>query len=421
MSQRLREARGDARSLQQYRRAGNGANVRRGRDGAERDRAAAAPRAAPLPRSPDPRCRDRAGSRVTGPRAPLTPGDVLALQRTVGNRAAIGVVQRKAYEVSRELPLETHFRLIAPDEATKLLLGKLRSAFPLDPETQSRADANQWTQEQRDAARGEDFSAQKRRVTARTTNPPAHYGPRQDTAMVWAPSAHVSGLSVVNERERRQSPESKQVKDVTGEGDWIGAHLVKREWGGEDNMWNVVCWPKAAEARWGREFEEPIEIAFANQTRRKLDISISVTKEDDAVTANAVAGPLATALASVPEQQPRWRRHVESEAARLRARANSAIERIPTSAEGVSKLGRCALRAEDTCHPQAVDRALAQIETALQKLTKQPPHEKKPVKSPEEVEEQQRKERKDELARDWAQEVRNYRPERYKAVNDLLD
>ena len=100
--------------------------------------------------------------------------------------------------------------------------------------------------------------------------------------------------------------ESVLTKKVTKDKDWIGAHLIKKEWGGEDNMWNVVCWPKKTELAWGEHFEEPIDTAFTNRRERKIDISINVEKEDELISPKDAGTKISEAVNKIPKDAQRY-------------------------------------------------------------------------------------------------------------------
>ncbi len=351
---------------------------------------------------------------------PLTRQDVLALQRSVGNRATVDIIQRKAYSMSRSLPLEPHFTLKEPEQAEKLLLGKLRLDYPLDPAVQKKADEEAWSALQRDEQRGEEFAKRKRQVLARISGASDYYGPGKNEKMVWTPGAHVAGLSVASERERKNTPESTLTKDVTKTSDWIGAHLIKREWGGEDNMWNVVCWPGAAEKKWGTEFEEPIEVAFANQTTKKINFSVRVSKEDEAIRGEEVEQMVEEGLKGGPPKDERWRNAVQGGAITTAARANRGIERIPTLATGKSELGESTLTSAETKFDAAVKAAQVQVSKKIKELAAKAPHEKRPVPELSEVTKEQAETRMTERQKGWGEEVANYRSERYDATNPLV-
>lgn len=67
---------------------------------------------------------------------------------------------------------------------------------------------------------------------------------------------------------------------------YIGGHLIKDEWGGKDNMFNVVSWKKDAEERWTQRFENEITKKFLSNEIDELQIDISVLKKDELIDSN---------------------------------------------------------------------------------------------------------------------------------------
>ena len=329
-------------------------------------------------------------------------------------------LQAKAYTVSRQLPLESHYSLKKPKDAQDLLLGKLRVDYPLSPELEEQAKRENWSGDRRDEARGPEFGAKKQKALERISGGGDYYGENQDETMVWTPGAHVAGLSVASERGRKNTPESELTKTVTGTKDWIGAHLIKREWGGEDNMWNVVCWPKAAELQWGAAFEEPIEVAFTNQREKSLEIDVSVEKEDEAISAEEVQAVLGEVKGGKTITDQRWLTEIEGQVLAARSDANRALERIPTKATGSSKLGSAALGKGETNWEGAKASALSKVRTRLANAVAKAPHEKRPVKDIETVRSETSETRTKERKEGWDEETRNYRGERYDHDNNII-
>jgi hypothetical protein len=382
------------------------------------------------------------------PPQPPAPAEILRLQRTLGNRsvgrfivasqgatpraapanssrvtppaagsAASTVIQAKRYTVSRNLPLETHYTLREGDKAKDILLGKLRLDYPLDSVTEETANRENWSGEKRDAERGEAFLSKKREILREIAE--------RGAEGVWVPGAHVAGLSVLHERERREGNkvESALTKKVTKSQDWIGAHLIKREWGGEDNMWNVVSWPKAAEAEWGEHFEEPIEVAFANKRERKVDINVEVEKEDEVISPEEVKSATDTAIQKIPvPKDDAWVRLIHEEAAKAKWELNRGVESVPVKAAGASKLGTANLAAGKTGWTAATDTVLKEFRKRITSMGDKAPHPKRleNVKGKEAIDDEQSKAFGKEREDAWKQETTNYRPERYEGSNDLL-
>lgn len=328
-------------------------------------------------------------------------------------------IQMKAYSISRKLPLEPHFKETAADDTTDLgrdLLGKVRQKFPLSTENEQQASSEKWDAERRDAHRPPGYAEAKAKVMSQLQ---PYSDAQSASTSVWTRGAHVSGLSVASERSRANTPESTLTKKVTKMKDWIGAHLVKREWSGEDNMWNVVSWPKAAEDTWGKGFEEPIDIAFAVGGRRKLSIDIQIGKEDEAVPRRDLGAML---LGAAPQIFSGDTSEIPASAKSMAADAwhntNRGLESIPTFAKGESELGSATLNKGDTKWTEAQVAAKAVLQNSLKSawnVHEKNPHATSPDPDGRHATEKREKERLEALE----QERVNYRPERYDVTHDI--
>jgi hypothetical protein len=368
---------------------------------------------------------DVMGARALSHAGAVAGADTLAAPQPGGAPA----LQRKAYTVSRRLPLEPHFgewKNTAPASARDIddtekakadILGKLRKLYPLSAQDQAAADLEKWDGERRDEHRGPAYAQKKLAFLSRLPMGGINVG-------FWTRGAHVAGLSVASERERANTPESKLTEKVTGM-NWIGAHLIKREWGGEDNMWNVVCWPKSAEDLWGREFEEPIDIAFAvGGQKGRIEISINVEKDDEIIDREVVQGLIDSALKSQPgaETDPLWLKAIHEAAVTSRAEANRGVESIPTSARAASTLPAArgaSLSAGDTAWPAARAAAYEFVKKRIAGAVKSKPAPQRIpfLKDPREVERQKAHEAVTERSADLDKEAANYRSERYEVTH----
>ncbi|WP_436397555.1 hypothetical protein [Roseobacter sp. S98] len=320
------------------------------------------------------------GSRLARLAAAAQVSPVVQRLETVKRRGSSrepGVVQRAAYSVTRDLPLETHYSLISADNARKTMLNTLRNQFPLDPIIEQQAKSEKWDNARKDQSRAPEFAVKKRELEQQVSNAPAQYadtdsGTREpgkkpeeqpyDVAKLWVAGAHVKGLRVASDRGRKNTPESALTKQVTGTKDWTGAHLIKREWGGEDNMLNVVCWPDQAEKDWGTGFEEPVELAFATRARREVDISVRVDKEDEAIKREDIADTIKDATA---DPTTKLNKHILGKAEVGRMDANRGIERIPVAARGHSALGTVSFDKSVTKWDEARTAALKKLQRTL--------------------------------------------------------
>lgn len=128
--------------------------------------------------------------------------------------------------------------------------------------------------------------------------------------------------------------------------EYIGAHLVKREWGGTDNMWNVVAWTSKAESMWAAGFERAVDIntAKGNPPGR---IQIHVQKEDEALDENVV---------------PKSKDNPEVDSKRLEL--NSALESVPLTAAGRNTWSSVALTASEIGYTIAFEHATEMLKAS---------------------------------------------------------
>ena len=145
---------------------------------------------------------------------------------------------------------------------------------------------------------------------------------------------------------RRSGNQAKGINNLTGV-EYIGAHLIKREWGGSDNMWNVVAWLKTAEKKWAENFENPVDMkgVFGQDPGR---VSIKVTKEDEYIPDNAHERLIEGATIN--------KTGFESIAS-SRASINRAIESVPYDAEGKNYQSTTTLSNAETGYAGALSKA----------------------------------------------------------------
>jgi hypothetical protein len=347
---------------------------------------------------------DRAPSAQPKPLAPLSAGPTSA------------PIQLKRYNVNRDLPLEPHFReWKANEEDTQKakieLLGKVRQAYPLTPELEETARQEKWSADKRDENRGPGFNEAKLKMLEQLK-------PGEGSSSFWTRDAHVAGLSVASERERANTPESDLTKKVTKIKDWIGAHLIKRAWGGEDNMWNVVSWPKAAEDKWGKEFEGPIDLAFSVNKRNKLDISLEIEKEDEAIPAGEIS-ELITKTQQDKGDNQNWKTAIGEDGVKAYYEANRAVESVPVTAKGTSEISKTTLGPDETKWNAAVGAARTYVTEIIKNSAKKAPHEKRVLVGQEEVGKSKQSSLYQERSEALYQERTNYRPERYDVTHEL--
>lgn len=336
------------------------------------------------------------------------PESVAPLQETIRPTAntqsiqipANAILQAKRYTVSRELPLKTEVTPMEAKKGVDKLISKLRDDYPIPMHVKVEDD---WSADKRDSYRGAEFLQQKAQILKTATG--------QKTINV--PGAHVARIKPGG-RERAARSQAAGISKIEKTKEWIGAHLVKREWGGEDNMWNVVAWPDTAEKKWGENFEDPIDTAFTNQTTSNLDISIAVEKEDEVVSAKDAKRVINEKVKDLPEDEKgaNWKKFIEEEGAKSRWVVNRAVESVPLKASGSSSLGDVKLEPKDTEWTTAMGAAKASFKATVDKAAKKPPHPKRVphLKGGVEVEKEKRIERSEERRLAWEQETKNYTP-----------
>jgi hypothetical protein len=202
-------------------------------------------------------------------------------------------------------------------------IGELRKQYPLPAHVPKPTSVDE--AEKADMSRGAEFSMEYAQIMGR-------YEGEQDTAGKYAVKKPAV-FTGAPERGRNGSIAENINVLMHGQPEYIGAHLVKREWGGTDNMWNVVAWTLKAEHKWARGFEMPIDVETARGNAPGR-IQILVQKEDEVIKE------------SDTPQQPGGEVAPEIDATRLHL--NKALESVPMHAEGKGNYGGVALNINET-------------------------------------------------------------------------
>ncbi|MFK7875751.1 MAG: hypothetical protein AB8B71_08200 [Paracoccaceae bacterium] len=263
----------------------------------------------------------------------------------------VDAIQMKPYTVSRNLTLEKGIKSFESSEEKKDKKGKvtskaqsaktramgeflsaLRSEYPLPK------DAESLDYDTQENARGPDYLLRKGLVEQEFDS----VDDDAEQVDVYRPSIRAN----VPDANRSGGTQAGPISKLTG-ATYIGAHLVKREWGGEDNMWNVVAWPKAsAEDKWAASFEDPVDKAGL----WGLDpgtVSISVTKEDDVIPKmrldRLIEGAIFRALKAEKLKDPSAAvnrtlvPHFMDPVNTERQKINRAVESVPVNASGTCR------------------------------------------------------------------------------------
>ena len=336
--------------------------------------------------------------------------------------SAAAPMQLKRYTVERDLDLSLATKTwkaqgtkgvegyqSAKTRARGQLYADLRAEYPA-----SRKDG---TQEEKDQTRGEEFLEQKRLIDAKFDNINDDEATVNTTRPAILPNAEMG--------TRRKSSQAGPISKINTDEDWIGAHLVKREWGGADNMWNVVAWPKKAENFWAKHFERPVDSRGLNG-EDPGNIKIVVVKEDELITrdiANKVIDLKAKALGREARTQSKT---FFKQAAGARAAANRALEAVPVSASGTNEDGVTTVDGSMTAFDPSQAKVLEFYETkvteALNRDDEEKAHERNPLPTSMDVaEERSATEQLKERTTDWKAETDNYPTEKgFKHTNTLF-
>jgi hypothetical protein len=249
--------------------------------------------------------------------------------------------------------------------------------------------------------------------------------------------AHVAGINT-SERKRvgnqAKGIAELEKKHMNNNVKWIGAHLVKDAWGGEDNLWNVVAWPQSTEDIWARKFEAPLDLAFQLGKADEAQIEIAVTKEDETWQ----QGPVHDALdAAINEETWEGREknqnrlldkkklYAEMQVEKVRWNANRAVESVPEIVTARSSATpRFSFGPGDTMWNRARVLALIEIDNAINKVIealKEGKVNKKALQNASSAEEtavKEGKKRFEEKKEADVKEKKNLSPTEYE--NDLL-
>jgi hypothetical protein len=301
----------------------------------ESPRVAAQRKAAEVFLSPVSQRRRAVAAPFSGPVTGLTRG---AHETCGGNASAAGdpsqaVVQLRRYQVKKniDLKLATKPWKAKPDQQGGVQKGvvrargqeiaDLRVSFPClkitDESVQKEKKKTPEGVEELDKDRGEEFIEEKLAIFEK------YDGLDDDVQGVFnatRPAIYQGAPS----RGRNGTAADKINGLVRNDPKFIGAHLIKREWGGADNMWNVVSWTQDAENHWAKNFEKPVDSRGARGDVPGA-VSISVTKEDDFISRSDLGDELKRV-----NKDPQSADEFEKQ----RDGINAAMESVPVSAIG---------------------------------------------------------------------------------------
>lgn len=342
-----------------------------------------------------------------------------------------GVLQRARYSIEKQVALTVAEKKWKAEKAKDgkeeqspkkrvigAMLTSLRDEYPLPSNYVKQQDSNL-----DDQARGSVFLAQKNEVLDRfSTNTD------KDSEVI---STRTSIESDKPAGKRKSSSQASEIAKIAPDVKWIGAHLIKREWGGADNMWNVVAWPQAAEDKWADQFESSVD-TDGLYGRDPGTVSITVTKEDEAIDEAFIdevedysyqIGLNNRDTASVAKKTGKFKETV----AKKRYLLNRAVESVPVNAQGTNRLYTTTLSAGETKYDHAKESAKSSFADAVtdalddtEELVRNPKDLRPIPKTMKEAEDVESKKRLGDRQKDWKEEKNNYDPEKYTSTNTLF-
>lgn len=251
--------------------------------------------------------------------------------------------QLKRYTVERNLKLDLGTKVWEKDKKTQQpaktrargqALAFLRELYPAVGNFSKETPA-----EDKDKTRGLEFLEARDRLDQK------YKILDSDSEEQTAESTRAAIYRNAPEGERAKNSQAQGVIGLTGRKDYIGAHLVKREWGGDDNMWNVVAWLQSAENKWAASFERPVDMkgVFGEDPG---SVSINVQKEDELIAPDEYK--------TVTKDEELTGTAYEKIAVE-RAKINRAVESVPFVAVGVNNVSTTSLNGSETGYAIAED------------------------------------------------------------------
>lgn len=336
-----------------------------------------------------------------------------------------GVIQRAKYSIEKRVSLTTAAKpwkekdgQSAKKRAVGAMLATLREEYPLPSSYKKTQDNNT-----DDNFRGKDFLERKAEILKRFEDVD------ESATDVISTRASIEGDKEAG--KRRSTSQAADVSRIAPGFKWIGAHLIKREWGGADNMWNVVAWPQEAEDKWADQFEKSVD-TDGLYGRDPGTVGIAVTKEDDTIDKDFIdevekysleIGLNNSVTAETAKQTGKFKETV----AKKRNYLNRAMESIPVNAAGTNKLGTTTLSTSETRYDEAKESAKAEfadtVTDALADTSEITRHTKDKTPIPKTMEEAEKVEsgkRLKERQKDWKEEKQNYRADKYEFTNTLF-
>ncbi|UJP02773.1 MAG: hypothetical protein LZF85_13605 [Nitrosomonas sp.] len=336
-----------------------------------------------------------------------------------------GVIQRARYSIEKRVSLTTAEKKweekdgqSAKKRAVGAMLAVLREEYPLPSGYTKTKDNNT-----DDNFRGKDFLERKAQILDRFVG--------VDDSAAEVTSTRASIESDKEAGKRRGTSQAANVSRIAPGFKWIGAHLIKREWGGADNMWNVVAWPQEAEDKWADQFEKSVD-TDGLYGRDPGTVAIAVTKEDDTIDQGFIDEVEKFSLEidlndPVTAEKAKKTGKFKETVAKKRNYLNRAMESIPIHAAGTNKLGTTTLSTGETRYDEAKESAKSEfmdtVTDALADTSELTRHklDKTPIPTTmEQAENVEGGKRLEERQKDWKDEKQNYRADKYEFTNTLF-
>lgn len=265
-------------------------------------------------------------------------------------------IQLKKYSVIRDLDLSlatTNWSAKGEQGQEEYQSAKTRARGQMyaDLREEHPITDNSGSFEEQEASRGAEYLSKKAAIDKKFENISDDEETVQSTRPAVKPNAPKG--------KRRNNSQADLINGMVQGVHYIGAHLVKREWGGSDNMWNVVAWPQQAEDKWASTFESPVDSAgLKGQNPGK--VKIEVRKEDEGLTqsrANELIHEEIRKLKGTENEKANKRFKESPTAKRLLTSArwvsNRALESVPEVAKGTNSSGTVELDKSETKYEEA--------------------------------------------------------------------
>lgn len=121
---------------------------------------------------------------------------------------------------------------------------------------------------------------------------------------------------------------------------FMGGHVIKRAWGGEDNYINIVVWQKETEDEWEAKFEKEVEERIAKGYWFSLRVDVQTERETfDELEYLRIYNNLEDFkefkdVIDTASQHPGFRIGIENEKRELREKVSHGLSKVPIKMTG---------------------------------------------------------------------------------------